>query len=70
VFNRRAFLFHAFLSLSIFINNPIRAYGFMLTSYDGYNAERVIVLLPYALFIIGQVIFIIAAVKFKQYNKV
>ena len=59
VVHARFFLVHVFLSL----------FYFMDSSYfyaDNYSIERVLMLLPYILFLLGQVIFIVGVLKAKK----
>lgn len=59
VVNRKVFLLHIFLSLLVFLDN---SYAF----FDDYYVERFLVLVPFTLFLLGQIIFIIGVLKAKK----
>lgn len=59
VVSRKVFILHTFLSLLVFIDNSV---GY----FDNNTAELMFVTLPLVLFLLGQVIFIIGALKARR----
>lgn len=57
--NRKIFMLHLFFSLSVFLENAH-------TLSDSYLISRLLLLTPYILFLIAQIIFIIGILKAKR----
>ena len=59
IVNRKIFMIHILLSLSVFLEN-------VNTLSDSYLISRLLLLAPYLLFLIAQIIFIIGILKAKR----